>query len=81
MSLSLRVDEAMGHVVQSDVREIYGLPLAIRGHIVTDGLLIYCRDNFARIEFETQTRMNYFDFHPFLDRYRTTRISNSSQEL
>jgi uncharacterized protein len=70
LSLALRFDEELGHTVQSEVRILNSLPLAVKGSILGDCELIYSRDEGKRIEFETQVRKAYFDFLPVIYRYR-----------
>jgi len=82
LSLALRIDESLSHVVQSEVRVINQLPLVIKGRILTDGELIYSRAEDQRIEFESQTRKLYFDFLPVIlqiqNAYRKKLISVQS---
>jgi predicted nucleotidyltransferase len=59
-------------LAQVDVRVINDAPLAVRGEVVTQGLLLFERDRNERIEFETMTRMAYFDFLPLLEELRTS---------
>ena len=59
-----RVVEQCG-LRRAELRVINDAPIIIRGEIVTDGILLYCQDDEARIEFETRTRSAYFDFLPF----------------
>lgn len=54
----------------ADVRIINDAPLELRGEVVTQGCLLYARDDDARIEFETRTRMEYFDFQPTAEYHR-----------
>jgi predicted nucleotidyltransferase len=70
LSLSLRIDEKLGHVVQSEVRVLNHLPLVVKGRILADGELIYSRDEINRIEFETQIRKACFDFLPVIQQYQ-----------
>jgi predicted nucleotidyltransferase len=70
LMLSLRIDENLGHVVQSEVRVLNNLPLVVQGRILADGELIYSRDEINRIEFETQVRKAYFDFLPVIQQYQ-----------
>jgi uncharacterized protein len=70
LSLSLRIDEILGHVVQSEVRVLNHLPLVVKGRILADGDLIYSRDERSRIDFETQVRKAYFDFLPVIQQYQ-----------
>ena len=48
----------------ADVRVINDAPLVFRGRVVCEGILLYARDEAARIEFETTTRDAYFDYLP-----------------
>ena len=50
--------------VWSDVRVINEAPIMVRGEVVTSGLLLYSGDEVARVEFETRTYSEYFDFLP-----------------
>lgn len=48
----------------ADVRIINDAPLIFKGRVACDGVLLYARDQAARIEFETTTRDAYFDYLP-----------------
>lgn len=69
MGLGAELDRVMAHQLETDVRSINVLPLAVVGDILTKGRLIYCRDDEARVDFEVLVRKLYFDFKPFLDEY------------
>jgi predicted nucleotidyltransferase len=69
--LALRIDEKLDHQVQSEVRVINHLPLAVKGRILTHGEIIYSRAEDKRVEFETKTRMLYFDFLPVMRAHRS----------
>jgi len=67
LKLTLRIqldlaDEA--DISNADVRIINDVPLVFRGRVVSDGLLVYARDEDERVEFETATRLRYFDYLP-----------------
>lgn len=64
LSTALRIDEALEHAVQSEVRILNHLPLAVKGKILSDAELIYSKDEPKRVEFETNVRKAYFDFLP-----------------
>jgi predicted nucleotidyltransferase len=66
LTLSLRIDKALDHAAQSEVRIINHLPLVVKGRILTDGVIIYCVDEAARVDFECGVRRAYFDFLPVL---------------
>jgi len=70
MSLSLEIDRKLKGSPLSDVRIINTLPLVLAGKIITEGTLIYCRDDNARIEYETSIRSAYFDFLPVIHNYQ-----------
>lgn len=70
MSLSLDIDERLKNAPPSDVRVMNDFPLAVAGQIVTNGILIYCRDDDARIDYETSIRKAYFDFLPVIQHYQ-----------
>jgi hypothetical protein len=70
LTLSLEIDIALEHRMESEVRVINNLPLVIKGKVITDGILIYCIRDDDRIDFETRVRNAYFDFLPLLNQYR-----------
>jgi predicted nucleotidyltransferase len=70
LSLSLEIDTMMGGRVASEVRVVNTLPLIVTGKIITEGLLIYSRNEVARVDFETSVRSAYFDFLPVIHRYQ-----------
>ncbi len=57
-------------ISNADVRVINEGPVMLRGQIVTEGHLIFARDEAARIEFEARTRSEYFDYLPVAERLR-----------
>jgi len=69
LSLSLELDNVLDGAVASEIRIINKLPLVILGNIVTEGVLIYSRDEILRVDFETSVRNSYFDFLPVIHRY------------
>jgi hypothetical protein len=74
LNLSLELDK-LGLGAEAEVRVINRLPLLMRGEILTEGHLIYCRDDSARVEFETSTRDEYFDFLPVHQAYQKAYFS------
>ena len=63
----------------ADVRVINTAPLLLRGEVVTHGRLLFARDPETRIEFETRTRMEYFDFLPAAELHRKAFFENVRQ--
>ncbi len=49
---------------QVEVRVVNDAPILVQGAVVTEGLLVYARDDERRIAYETATRSRYFDFLP-----------------
>lgn len=78
MSLALAGDRVLQEKLKCDVRLMNRLPLAIAGEVVTSGILIYCSDHQARVEYETKIRMAYFDFVPFLRKYQQAYLTQMS---
>ena len=74
LNLSLEMDK-LGLGAEAEVRVINRLPLLMRGEILTEGRLIYCGDDSARVEFETATRDEYFDFLPIHRAYQKAYFS------
>jgi predicted nucleotidyltransferase len=67
LKLTLRVQLALADrcgIENADVRVIDDAPLVFRGRLVSDGVLVYARDEGVRVAFETATRMQYFDYLP-----------------
>jgi len=56
LSLSLEIDANIESGVASEVRIINNLPLVILGKTITEGALIYSRDEIIRVDFETSVR-------------------------
>ncbi|MBS0013418.1 MAG: hypothetical protein KFF46_05545 [Desulfobacterales bacterium] len=54
-------------------------PQTFAGRIVTEGLLLYCRDESARVEFEVQIRKKYFDFLPVIEQYHQEYLNKVRQ--
>ncbi|MBW2072997.1 MAG: nucleotidyltransferase domain-containing protein [Deltaproteobacteria bacterium] len=74
LSLALRIDEELGHELQTDVRILNNLPVAVTGNILLDAELIYSRDEDRRVVFETWIRTSYFDFLPVIQQYRNSYL-------
>ncbi|MBW1716581.1 MAG: nucleotidyltransferase domain-containing protein [Deltaproteobacteria bacterium] len=76
LSLALEIDEKMESGVASEVRVMNELPLIITGKIVTEGILLFSRDEIIRVDFETSIRDAYFDFLPILQTYQRTYMQD-----
>ena len=71
LNLSIALDK-LDLGAETEVRVINRLPLLMKGEILTEGQLIYCCDDSTRVEFETITRDEYFDFLPLHHQYQKT---------
>ena len=79
LSLSIDFDAIMGNKFNVDVRSINNMPLMMKGSIVSEGILLYSRNDPFRVEFETNARKVYFDFKPYIHRYHKAYIANASE--
>jgi predicted nucleotidyltransferase len=66
LELDVETELSNAGIPQADVRVINKAPPAVRGLVVTEGVLLYCRDSRMRMAFETQARSQYFDLQPVL---------------
>lgn len=65
LMLKVQIDLAdYSNIHNTDVRVINDAPVVFKGRIVCDGVLLYVRDERTRVEFETATRGEYFDYLP-----------------
>jgi predicted nucleotidyltransferase len=76
LSLSLEFDDTILKGVTSEVRIINNLPLVLLGKIITEGTLIYSRNEVIRVDFETSVRRAYFDFLPVIQKYQSAYIES-----
>jgi predicted nucleotidyltransferase len=66
-------------ISNADVRVINKAPIVIRGKVVTEGVLLFSRDEEMRVEFETRTRSEYFDFLPVIKFIREAYFDHLSE--
>jgi predicted nucleotidyltransferase len=57
-------------IKEADVRSIDSAPLTAKGMILTEGILLYSRDEEFRVDYETHYRKMYFDFLPVVKMMR-----------
>jgi len=72
--------ESRCHINKADVRSINEAPLTVQGMVVTEGVLLYSRDEEFRVEFEVYTRKLYFDFLPVQEMMRRSFFENVQKE-
>ena len=56
-----------------DVRVLNGSTLRFRNQVLMHGKLLHSKDEKKRIEFETSSLAQYFDFKPHIDMYDAAR--------
>ena len=54
------------------------MPLMMKGKIVTEGMLLFSREDPLRVEFETNVRKAYFDFKPYILRYQKAYLFSAA---
>lgn len=67
--LTITVEADLEHYYKlfgCEVRRIDDAPLNVQGNVVTNGKLLYCKDDQFRVAYETQIRQAYFDFLPVI---------------
>jgi predicted nucleotidyltransferase len=77
LRLMLRVQLALYHrcdILEADVRVIDDAPIIFRGRVVTEGILLYSRDEETRVDFEVRTRMLYFDYLPVYEQLQAEML-------
>ena len=67
-------------VREADVRSIDIAPLPVQGVVLSEGILLFSRDEEFRIQYEVLTRKLYFDFLPVLEMMRTAFFERLKQE-
>ncbi len=67
-------------VNEADVRSIDSAPLTVRGTVLTEGVLLFSRDEEFRVEYEVYTRKMYFDFLPAAEKMREEFFRHLKEE-
>ena len=75
LDIALALDKFLGHRIETDVRCLNILPLNFVGQILTEGILLYSRDENSRINFEVRMRKKYFDFAPVIQNFHRGYIT------
>jgi predicted nucleotidyltransferase len=69
LGVEIALEDALG-LSNADVRIINDAPLPVRGTVVQEGILLYCRDDERRVDFESLTLKLYLDFEPVAAMFR-----------
>lgn len=62
-------------IPNADVRVINDASIVFKGRVVTEGILVYEGNEQARIDFEVDTRLRYFDYLPVHREMQETFLS------
>ena len=60
-----------------DVAILNRTPLALRYRVLRDGVLLFCRDRQAMIEFYVRTMNEYLDFVPVIDQHESAILERA----
>lgn len=73
--------EALCPTRHADVRSIDAAPLLVQGRVLTQGRLLFSKDEDFRVSFEVTVRKRYFDFQPVQARMREAYFAQLESKL
>ena len=68
------------NIREADVRSINSAPLTVKGSVVTEGVLLYSRDEEFRVDYEVYNRKMYLDFLPVVEMMRAAFFEQLRKE-
>jgi predicted nucleotidyltransferase len=71
--LAIKIERAMDKKKTVDVSILNGSTLRFRSQVLRLGKLLHSKDEKKRIEFETSSLLQYYDFKPHLEMYDAAR--------
>lgn len=71
--LAIKIEKALSKNKVVDLRILNGSTIRFKSQVIKHGKLIYSRDEKKRIEFETSSLTQYYDFKPYYEVYDTAR--------
>ncbi len=71
--LSIKIENALGDKKKVDVRVLNGSTLRFRSQVLRYGKLLHSKDEKKRIDFETSSLAQYYDFKPHIEMYDAAR--------
>jgi predicted nucleotidyltransferase len=80
LEIEMGIERQCG-IRNADVRSIQNAPLRVQGQVVTQGQLLYTKDEDFRVGFEVHTRKCYFDFQPVLQMMRDSYFARLEADL
>lgn len=72
--------EAKCKIKEADIRSIDSAPLTVKGMVLTEGILLYSRDEEFRVDYEVYHRKMYFDFLPVAEMMREAFFRQLKEE-
>jgi len=71
--LAIKIERELDKKRTVDVRILNGSTLRFRSQVLKYGKLLYSKDEKKRIEFETSSLLQYYDFKPHYEMYDAAR--------
>lgn len=71
--LAIKIEKALAEKRTVDVRVLNDSTLRFKSQVLRYGKLLHSKDEKKRIEFETSSLAEYYDFKPFLEMYDAAR--------
>ena len=71
--LAIKIEKTLDTGKTADVRVLNGSTLRFRSQVLRYGKLLHSKDEKKRIEFETSSLLQYYDFKPHLEMYDAAR--------
>lgn len=71
--LAIKIEKVLDKKKTVDVRILNGSTLRFRSQVLRFGKLLHSKDEKKRIEFETSSLLQYYDFKPHLEMYDAAR--------
>jgi len=68
------------NIKEADVRSIDSAPLTVKGLVLTEGVLLYSRDEEFRVDYEVYNRKMYLDFLPVVEMTRAASFEQLRKE-
>ena len=68
------------NIKEAGVRSIDSAPLTVKGLVLTEGVLLYSRDEEFRVDYEVYNRKMYLDFLPVVEMTRAASFEQLRKE-
>jgi predicted nucleotidyltransferase len=78
-NIAAEIERCCG-VREADVRVIDVAPLTVQGMVVSEGVLLYSKDEAFHVQYEVYTRKRYFDFLPVVEMMRASFFEQIKKE-